>query len=234
MEISGRKAIVFGGTSGIGLATTKQLAARGATVLAVSRDPSRAEDLLAEVTTMACDVLDRDGLAALFAMCAPFDILVNSATGGDRAIGPFLRMDMDGFEGSFRKVWGCANVVRYGAEHLSDDGTIVLVTGSPARRAKPGMAALGAAGAAIESLVRSVAAEIAPRRLNVVAPGVIDTPMNPLHGADRAASLAKATAGHSIPRAGTAGEVAQAILFLIENDFVTGTTVDVDGGWLLA
>jgi NAD(P)-dependent dehydrogenase (short-subunit alcohol dehydrogenase family) len=234
MEISGRKAIVLGGTSGIGLATTKQLAARGATVIAVSRDPSKAGDLPAEVTTTACDVLDRDGLVALLATCAPFDILVNSATGGERAIGPFLRMDMDGFEGSFRKVWGCANVVRYGAEHLSDDGTIVLVTGSPARRAKPGMAALGAAGAAIESLVRSVASEIAPRRLNVVAPGVIDTPMNPLQGAERAASFAKATAGHSIPRAGTTGEVAQAILFLIENDFVTGTTVDVDGGWLLA
>jgi NAD(P)-dependent dehydrogenase (short-subunit alcohol dehydrogenase family) len=234
MDISGTKAIVLGGTSGIGLAVTNQLAARGATVIAVSRDPSKAGDLAARVTTMACDVLDRDGLAALFATCAPFDILVNSATGGDRAIGPFLTMDMNGFEGSFRKVWGCANVVRYGAEHLSDDGTIVLVTGTPARRTKPGMVALGAAGAAIESLVRSVAAEIAPRRLNVVAPGVIDTPLNPLQGAERAASLVNATAGHAIPRAGTSDEVAQAIVFLIENDFVTGTTVDVDGGWLLA
>jgi NAD(P)-dependent dehydrogenase (short-subunit alcohol dehydrogenase family) len=234
MDIRGRKAIVFGGTSGIGQAATNQLAARGATVIAVSRDPSKAGGLPARVTTMACDVLDRDGLAALFATCAPFDILVSAATGGDRAIGPFLSMDMDGFEGSFRKVWGCANVVRYGVEHLSDDGTIVLVTGSPARRSKPGLAALGAAGAAIESLVRSVAPEIAPRRLNVVAPGVIDTPMNPLQGGARAASFAKATAGHSIARAGTSEEVAQAILFLIENDFVTGTTVDVDGGWLLA
>jgi NAD(P)-dependent dehydrogenase (short-subunit alcohol dehydrogenase family) len=234
MDIRGTKAIVFGGTSGIGLAATSQLAARGATVIAVSRDPSKAGDLPAEVTLMACDVLDRDGLAALFATCAPFDILVSSATGGDRALGPFLHMDMDAFEGSFRKLWGCANVVRYGVEHLSDEGTIVLVTGSPARRTKPGMAALGAAGAAIESLVRSVAAEIAPRRLNAVAPGVINTPMNRLHGAERTASFARATAGHAIPRAGTSDEVAQAILFLIENDFVTGTTVDVDGGWLLA
>ena len=87
MDISGRKAIVFGGTSGIGLATTKQLAARGATVIAVSRDPSKAGDLPASVTTMACDVLDRDGLGALFATCAPFDVLVSAATGGDRANG---------------------------------------------------------------------------------------------------------------------------------------------------
>jgi NAD(P)-dependent dehydrogenase (short-subunit alcohol dehydrogenase family) len=58
--------------------------------------------------------------------------------------------------------------------------------------------------------------------------------MNPLPGANREAAYAHATASHLIPRAGTADEVARAILFVIEMDFVTGTTVDVDGGWLLA
>jgi NAD(P)-dependent dehydrogenase (short-subunit alcohol dehydrogenase family) len=231
VDVSKRKAVVIGGTSGIGLATTNELAARGATVIAVSRDPSKAGDLPGSVTTMTCDVLDRDGLAALFSSCAPFDILVTSATGGRRAIGPFLAMDMDAFELSFRKVWGYANVLRYGTEHLSDDGTIVLITGTPAQRTIPGMVAIGAAGAAIESLARSVAREIAPRRLNVVSPGVIDTPMNPLQGAERAASFARSTGRNLIPRPGTAEEVVQAILFAIENDFVTGTTVDVDGGW---
>jgi NAD(P)-dependent dehydrogenase (short-subunit alcohol dehydrogenase family) len=234
MEIKGKKAVVFGGTSGIGLATTHELAARGATVVAVSRDPSKAGELPDGVATMAADVLDREALQSLFASVAPFDILVSAATGGDRAIGRFLDMDMHGFQGSFRKVWGYANVVRFGAAHLPDDGTIVLVSGSPARRNKPGMIAVSAAGAAVEALVRGVAPEIAPKRLNVVSPGVIDTPMNPLQGAKREAAYAQATAGHLIPRAGTASEVAQAILFVIENDFVTGTTVDVDGGWLLA
>lgn len=234
MDINGKKAIVFGGTSGIGLATTKELAARGATVIAISRDPSKAGELPAGVTTMAGDVLDRDGLVPLFAACAPFDILVSSATGGDRAIGPFAKMDMDGFQGSFRKVWGYANVLRYGTEHLSDTGSIVLVSGSPARRGKPGMVAVSAAGAAIESMVRSIAPEIAPKRLNVVAPGVIDTPMSPLQGAQREAAYTRTTAAHLIPRAGTSEEVAQAIIFMIQNDFVTGTTIDVDGGWLLA
>lgn len=234
MEIKEKKAIVFGGTSGIGLATTAELAARGAAVVAVSRDPSKAGDLPIGVTTMAADVLDRDALVALFAACAPFDILVSSATGGDRALGPFLDMDMDGFQGSFRKVWGYANVVRFGAPHLPADGSIVLVSGSPARRTKPGMVAVSAAGAAVEALVRAVAPEITPKRLNVVSPGVIDTPMNPLQGAKREAAYAQATAGHLIPRAGTPAEVTRAIVFLIENDFVTGTTVDVDGGWLVA
>ncbi|MDG2112577.1 MAG: SDR family oxidoreductase [Actinomycetota bacterium] len=234
MDITAKKAIVFGGTSGIGLATVRQLAERGAEVVAVSRDPSKAGELPDAVTTRACDVLDRDAMNTLFEECAPFDILISAATGGPRAIGPFLDMDMDGFADSFHKVWGYANVVRYGTPHLTDDGAIVLVSGTPARKIKPGMVAVGAAGAAVESLVRSVAPEIAPKRLNVVAPGTIDTPMNPLEGEARAAAYAASTAGHVIPRAGTADEVASAVIFLVENDFVTGTTVDVDGGWLLS
>ncbi len=233
MDVAGKKAIVFGGTSGIGLATTRRLADLGAEVVAVSRNPDRAGELPPGVTTAACDVLDRDGVEALLAACAPYDILVSAATGGDRAIGPFTEMDMDGFAGSFRKVWGYANVVRYGAQHLPDDGTIVLVSGSPARKARPGMVAVGAAGAAVETLARYVATEIAPKRINVVAPGVIDTPMSPLQGEARAKFYERATSAHLVPRAGTADEVAQAILFVIQNDFVTGTTVDVDGGWLL-
>lgn len=234
MDISGKKAVVFGGTSGIGLATSRRLAAGGAEVVAVSRSPERAGDVPDGVTLRACDVLDRDGVASLLADVAPIDILVSAATGGERAVGPFVDMDMDGFAGSFDKLWGYANVVRYGTEHVADDGAIVLVSGSPARRMKPGMVAIGATGAAVESLVRTVAVEIAPKRINVVSPGIIDTPMNPLEGEARAEAYRNATARHSIPRAGTADEVAQAIQFVIENDFVTGTTVDVDGGWLLS
>lgn len=233
MNVAGKRAIVLGGTSGIGLATSRRLAEGGAEVVAVSRNPDRAADLPAGVTTRACDVLDRDGLAALFAACGPFDILVSAATGGDRAIGPFTEMDMDGFEGSFRKVWGYANVIRYGVEHLSADGAIVVVSGSPARRERPGLAAVGAAGAAVEALVRYVAIEIAPKRINVVSPGVIDTPMMPLQGEARQRAYERSTKAHLVPRAGTADEVARAVLFAIENDFVTGTTIDVDGGWLL-
>lgn len=234
MQVEGKKAIVLGGTSGIGLATTHRLAAQGAEVVAVSRNPDKVGDLPAGVTTESCDVLDDQSLIDLFARCGPYEILVSSATGGGRAVGPFLEMDMDGFQGSFRKVWGYANAVRYGAAHLSGDGTIVLVSGTPARKIRPGMIAIGAAGAAIESMVRSLAQEIAPRRINVVSPGSIDTPINPLQGEARAKAYANATANNLIPRAGTADEVAQAILFVIENDFVTGTTVDVDGGWLLS
>ena len=235
MDVAGKKALVFGGTSGIGLAAAKQLASLGATVIAVSRNPDKAgDDLPNGMSLKSCDVRDRDALEKLFEECAPFEILVSAATGGERSFGPFLEMDMDGYQASFDKLWGYANVVRFGAHHMSEDGTIVLVSGAPARKAKPGQVSLSSVGAAIEAMVRAVAPEIAPRRLNVVSPGSIDTPMVALQGEERAALYEKATARNLIPRAGTADEVAQAILFMIQNDFVTGTTIDVDGGWLLS
>lgn len=234
MDVSGKKAIVFGGTSGIGLATARQLAALGASVVAISRQPDRAGDVPQGVTLAKCDVRDPAALERVFAEHAPFDILVSAATGGERALGPFLDMDMDGYKASFDKLWGYANVVRFGVPHMAEDGTIVLVSGAPARRAKPGQIALASVGGAVEAFVRGVAPEIAPRRINVVSPGLIDTPMVPLKGAEREEAYRKRTADHLIPRAGTADEVAQGVVFLILNDFVTGTTVDVDGGWLLS
>jgi len=233
MNILGKKALVFGGTSGIGLATTKQLAALGAEVVAISRSPDKAGELPANVSVEACDVRDRDAMQALFKAHAPFDILISAATGGDRALGPFMEMDMDGYAASFDKLWGYANVVRFGAGHLKDDGSIVLVSGTPARKPKPGQIALSSVGASVEAMVRCVAAEIAPKRINTVSPGTIDTPMSPLTGADRENHFKKLTADHLITRAGLSDEVAKAVVFMVENDFVTGTTIDVDGGWLL-
>lgn len=235
MDISGKKAIVFGGTSGIGLATAKKLAKAGATVVAISRDPSKAGQLPDGVSVASCDVCDGVAVEALLKSLAPYDILVSSATGGGRAIGPFLEMDMDGYKASFDKLWGYTNVVRYGAEHVTDGGSITLVSGSPARMCKPGQIALSSVGSAVEAMVRAVAREVAPRiRINVVSPGTIDTPMVAVQGADREALYDKMTQDNLIPRAGQPEEVADGLMFVIGNRFVTGTTVDVDGGWLLS
>jgi NAD(P)-dependent dehydrogenase (short-subunit alcohol dehydrogenase family) len=234
LDLNGKKAVVFGGTSGIGLAAAKRLANAGATVVAISRDPSKAGDPGPNVTFEECDVRDREALRKLFEKLALYDILISAATGGKRAVGPFLEMDMDGYQGSFDKLWGYTNVVRYGAGHLPDDGCIVLVSGAPARRMRPGQIAIGSVGGAVEAFVRGVAPELAPRRINVVSPGLIDTPMVSLRGAEREEYYKKTTAGQLIPRAGTADEVAQAIMLAVTNDFMTGTTVDVDGGWLLS
>ncbi len=232
MDVQGKKIILFGGTSGIGAAAARQLADRGAKVIAISRDPSKAGDPGAGITLEKCDVRDGAVVEALLKSQAPYDVLISAATGGERAVGPFLEMNMEGFKNSFDKLWGYANIVRYGTEHLPKDGCIVLVSGAPARRARPGQIAIGSVGAAVEQFARTVAREIAPRRINVVSPGQIDTPMVALQGDARREMYEKATANNLIPRAGTADEVAQAILFAVENEFITGTTIDVDGGWL--
>ena len=232
MDVQDKKIILFGGTSGIGAAAARQLADRGAKVVAISRDPAKAGDPGAGITLEKCDVRDGVAVEALLKSQAPYDVLISAATGGERAVGPFLEMQMDGFKSSFDKLWGYANIVRYGTEHLPKDGCIVLVSGAPARRARPGQIAIGSVGAAVEQFARTVAREIAPRRINVVSPGQIDTPMVALQGEARREMYEKATANNLIPRAGTADEVAQAILFAVENEFITGTTIDVDGGWL--
>ena len=234
MDILGKTALVFGGTSGIGLTTAKQLATKGAKVVAISRNPQKLDPVPDNIQLKKCDVRDREALSQLFEEHDGFDILICTATGGERAIGAFLEMDIDGYQASFDKLWGYANVIRFGTKHMNESGSIVLISGSPARKSKPGQVSLSSVGAAVEALVKAVAPEIAPKRINVVSPGFIDTPMFQMTGVEREKAYASWTADHLIPRAGTTDEIAQGILFLIENDFVTGTTIDIDGGWLLS
>ena len=234
MDIDGKKAIVFGGTSGIGLSATQMLSDKGAHVVALSRNPEKLQNVPKNVTTKKMNVLDRDALEQFFQEVGEYDILVNSATGGARAVGPFLSMDLDGYRASFDKLWGYTNVVRYGTKYLKNNGNIVLVSGSPARKCRPGQIAISSVGGAVEALARGIAPEIAPKRINIVSPGIIDTPMSPLQGKEREDYYKNTTNNNLIPRAGTPDEVATGIIFAIENEFITGTTIDIDGGWLIS
>ena len=234
MDIDGKKAIVFGGTSGIGLSATQMLSDKGAHVIALSRNPDKLKNVPKNVTTKKMNVLDRDALEKFFQEVGEYDILVNSATGGARAVGPFLSMDLDGYRASFDKLWGYTNVVRYGTKFLKDNGNIVLVSGSPARKCRPGQIAISSVGGAVEAFARGIAPEIAPKRINIVSPGIIDTPMSPLQGKEREDYYKNTTNNNLIPRAGTPDEVATGIIFAIENEFITGTTIDIDGGWLIS
>ena len=235
MELKGARAIVLGGSSGIGLSVTRQLAAAGAEVSAGGRSKEnlKAIDEIPGASPRQIDVLDRAALEALFQEVAPFDILVNAATGGERAVGPFLEMDLDGFQGSFRKLWGYVNSVRLAAAHMRETGAIALVSGYPARKCRPGMLAISTVGGAVEAFARGAAQELAPIRLNVVSPGTIDTPMFAQQGDARRKLLKRATGHIAIPRAGTSDEIAEAILLTLRNDYMTGATIDVDGGALL-
>ncbi|GJL82947.1 MAG: short chain dehydrogenase [marine bacterium B5-7] len=232
INLDGQKAIVLGGTSGIGLAVVEALHMSGVEVIAASRRGQISNELTGVKCEMV-NVLDRDGLDKLFARHAPFDILVNAATGGERAIGPFMDMDLDAFQGSFAKLWGYVNSVQIGTRHMSDGGSIVLISGFPARKSLPGFCAISTVGNAVEGFARAIAPEISPRRINVVSPGIIDTPMFAQQGEEREQFLEKMTRDFPIPRAGTPDEIADGVLFVLRNRFITGTTVDIDGGALL-
>ncbi len=229
MNIKDKKAIVLGGTSGIGLSIAQQLSDAGATVIA----GSRREVELPGIETVSVDVQDRDALSELFEKHRRFDILVNAATGGDREVKPLLDMDLDRFQGTFAKLWGYVNSVKLAAPYMASDGCMVLISGYPARKWRQNMLAIGTVGGAVEAFVRHAACELKPLRINAVSPGIIDTPMSPLQGEQRQQNYENLTRNNLIPRAGTAAEVASAAMFLIENDFVSGTIVDVDGGAIL-
>ena len=237
-KLTGKNIVIIGGTAGIGLATAVAASAAGAKVWAAGRTEANLEKARAVATgkfqVVKVDTHDEAALKALFESVGRIDHLVSAAIGGERTLKPFLQQTEAQFKAAYDKLWGYAKVVRTGAPFLAADGSITLVSGSPARKIKPAQSALSCVGASVENLVRCLAVEMAPIRVNVVSPGTVDTAMFDWMGTEKEEKLKAMTSTHLIKRAGKSEEVAAGILFVMENAFVTGTTVDVDGGRILS
>ncbi|MDA1369984.1 MAG: SDR family oxidoreductase [Proteobacteria bacterium] len=237
-NLSGKNVVIIGGTAGIGLAAAQAAAALGANVWAAGRSEAhinKAKELSkGSFEVRQADTHDADSLEAIFNEAGTIDHLVSAAIGGERTLKPFLEQTEEQFKAAYDKLWGYAKVVRTAAPYLAADGSITLVSGSPARKIKPAQSPLSCVGASVENLVRCLAVEMAPIRVNVVSPGTIDTAMFDYFGAEKQEKLHQLTASHLIKRAGTAEEVAQGIIFVMNNSFTTGTTLDVDGGRILS
>lgn len=223
--------VVIGGTSGIGLATAALLASREQAVTVIGRDRARLDAALARLGGSAkgevADAADRPALDTLFAGLGAIDHLVIAASGGAGA-GLFGSLNLDdvrrGFEAKF---WVQLNVAQAGLPFMAPNGSITFVTAASSRFANPGTSGLGAINGAIERMVPTLARELAPLRVNAVSPGVTDTPW----WADKPAALFEQEARKApLGRAGKPEEVADAVLFLGRNSFVTGVVLDVDGG----
>ena len=109
MNLNGKRALVLGGTSGIGLAAVQMLVDKGAKVVGFGRSEANiahASAAVAGAEFRALDVLDRDAMSAVFSEYAPIDVLVNAATGGERATGPFHGDGSGGFYRLFPQALG--------------------------------------------------------------------------------------------------------------------------------
>lgn len=229
--------VVLGGTSGIGLATAKAAQAEGAQVLVTGRSHERLQAAQAELGSgaraVALDVADEAGTRALFEGIGRIDHVF--ITAGTVALDARLAPDSASLRPAMDvRFWGAFNAAKYGAGKMNAGGSITFMSGTTARRPLRGAAVATASCGAVEAFARSLAIDLAPIRVNTLQPGYVDTPMlDELLGEARLAIKNEAGSRLPVGRIGRPEELADAVLFLMKNGYVTGITLTVDGGGLL-
>jgi NAD(P)-dependent dehydrogenase (short-subunit alcohol dehydrogenase family) len=235
MSLKNKKVVVIGGTSGIGLAIAQAAALQGAELAVASSSSNKVEEaktsLQGQVEGYVLDVSNEQNVEKFFQTIGNFDHLVTSV--GRISFKPFLEESVTEARKRFEIIfWGQFTVARYGAPYTNPGGSITLTSGKAAHKAVPGFAPIGTASAAIESLCRYLALELAPVRVNAVCPGVTATPIfNTVPNSDDA--LKSISDELPLQRVGKPEEIAQAYLYLMQNEFSTGSVVLCDGGEMI-
>ncbi len=239
MTLAEQRVVVIGGSSGMGLATARAAALEGAAVTVASSSRTRVDAALAELPEgcegAVLDVRDEAEVSALFERSGDVDHVVFTA-GDAFTPRPLADLGMNDARAIFDvRFWGAVTVAKYAASRIRPAGSIALTTGTVGQRPVPG-AALAAAGAgAAEGLVRGLAAELAPIRVNAVRAGAIRTPLwDAVPESQRDALFTRLAQRTLTATVGEPEEIAMAHLHLMQNRYVTGTIVTVDGGLMLA
>lgn len=234
MQLKGKKVVVVGGSSGIGLATAEMAQREGADVIVASRNAAKLDAVAERLNAVAipADVTSDDSVADLFRRCGPVDHVV--VTAAQLRTGPFKAVAMDDVRATMEsKFWGAWRVAR--AADIRAGGSLTLVSGFLSVRPRPNSAIVGSANGALESLSRALALELAPVRVNAVSPGIIDTPIRAaMPEAARRDMLEKAAASLPVKRVGQGEDIARQILAFMANGFATGSIVYIDGGALVS
>jgi len=230
MSLKGKKVVVVGGSSGIGLSTAEMAKREGADVIVASRNAARlgavAEKLNA--VAIAADVTDDNSVANLFRNTGPVDHVV--VTAAQLRTGPFKTVSMDDVRATMdSKFWGAWRVAR--AAEFRQGGSLTLVSGYLSIRPRQNSAIIGAANGALESLARSLALELAPVRVNLIAAGFVDTPLSAsLLGDQLEERRNQLRATLPIRRVVGPTDVAALAVHVMTNTALTGATYDIDGG----
>ena len=239
MTLAKQRVVIIGGSSGMGLATAHAAAREGAAVTVVSSSPDRVDAAVAGLPEgcdgAVLDVRDEDAVVALFERVGELDHLVFTA-GDAFTPRPLIELSLAEARAVLDvRFWGAVTVIRSAAPRMSKGGSIALTTGTVGQRPVPG-AALAAAGAgAAEGLVRGLAAELAPVRVNAVRAGAIRTPLwDRVPEPQREVVFARLAQRTLLATIGEPDEIALSHLYLMQNLYVTGTVLTVDGGLLLA
>jgi NAD(P)-dependent dehydrogenase (short-subunit alcohol dehydrogenase family) len=232
-DLEGELVVVLGGSAGIGLETARSARAQGAEVILTGRDPQRLEQAAADVgarSTAAFDVNDPAALGRFFeGLGGPADHVMVTAGGPSYApLADMTPQDVrDALSGHAALSF---EVARHVPGHVRPGGSVILMSGTGGRspRARSTVAAVTAA---MPALARSLALELAPVRVNVIAPGFVDTQLSArLLGDDLDSRREELRRTLPIRRVVGPADVAALALHLMTNTALTGATYDIDGG----
>jgi len=232
MSFQNQKIVIAGGTSGIGLATARRLAAEGADVIVTGRNPEKLKAAGGNgIRTVHVDSKDRVALDVFFSDLGAVDHLVIAA-GGSKGMGEFSGLSLDVLrEGFAEKFWPQLQTLQAALPSMAAGGSVTLITGSASVLKKPGISGLAAINGALELMVPVLAQELKTIRVNAVSPGLVDTPWwDFIPEEQRPAVFAQWTSGIPAGRVSRPEEVADVIVFLAGNGYMTGKVIGCDGG----
>jgi NAD(P)-dependent dehydrogenase (short-subunit alcohol dehydrogenase family) len=235
MTLDGKRIVVLGGSSGIGLATAKAAAKEGASVVVASSRKARIDDALAKLPAgtegHVLDLANETAVQALFASLGGFDHLVFTA-GETLQLGSLTSTDVEAARRFFGlRYWGAYLAAKYGRGSIRPGGSIVFTSGLAGKRPHAGWALGASICSAMEGLTRALAVELAPIRVNIVCPGVVKSPLwGKMTEADRAALYRQTADRLPVGHVGETEEIAEAYLYLMHQTYGTGQVLVVDGG----
>lgn len=240
-SLQNQRILIIGGSSGIGQATAEIAAERGAQVIIAGRSVSKINTAVAALKAintsalgLTVDITDASSIARLFAEVGAIDHL--AMTGPAPGFGGFKDLLVANVKSEFEgKFWGQYIAAQHAAKVLPAHGSITFMSGAYSQRPVPGASSLAAVQGAIEGLVRGLAVDLAPLRVNAVSPGLTDTPLIRGIFGDAGSDKLYADTAQSLPTRYVAQpeDIAQSYIYLMENKASSGSVLFPDGGYTL-